>query len=792
LARVNSWIGSAVPRLEDRRFVRGEGRYVDDLAPAGLVHAAFLRSPIAHGRIARLEVGVAARLDGVIGVVTAADLEPLPHIPVRMEPRSELTRFQQPVLAVEKVRYVGEPIAVVLAETPYLAQDALAAIETEFDTLAPVIDARSAATGSTHLFERYGTNLAMTISGVQGDAGEAFRDAPYIRSEIFRVHRHAASPMEPRGILAQWSGEMLVVHGACKVPFAIRSQLARDLGLPPDAIEVVESDVGGGFGVRGEYYPEDFLIPWCARRFARPVKWIETRQEHLLATTHAREVEIELAIACTREGTIVGLRGSAWFDTGAYIRPNAVTAPRNLAQVVAGPYRVPHLRMDVALVMTSKTPSGSYRGPGRYEADFARERLIDLAARDLGIDVVEMRRRNLLTASEMPYELPQVLPYGHRGRCDSGHYPQALDRCLAEIGWERIAALSGECIEGRYHGVGVGCYIEGGGSGPRENAALTLDARGNVVLHVGSSAIGQGLETICAQIAADALGVPLAMIASVLHGSTSVISEGFGSYASRSTVMGGNAIVDAAENLVERVRVLAAPRLGCAAADVRLEGLERAQCGERSVRVCDLVAALPAGSLSAAGSFVSTERTYSFGTHAAHVTVDPETGEVEVLDYVAVEDVGRIVNPQTLHGQALGAIVQGLGGTLIEELCYDRDGQLLAGSLMDYAMPVARSFPRVKVIATENWPSPFNPLGVKGAGEGGIIPVAGVIANAVASALVLLDVKPHDLPLSANRVWRLMRAAEEIMSRGGNVPRQSKAMSGAGSRHKGVTRDRSR
>ena len=758
MARVNSWIGSAVPRLEDLRFVRGQGQYVDDLAPTGLVHAVILRSPIAHGGLKKVDVSAAARMTGVIGIVTAAEIGTVPHIPLRMEPRPELSRFLQPAIATEKVRYVGEPIAVVVAKSLDAAHDALAAIELDIEALGPVTDARAAADGAIFLFEQHGTNLAMTLSGVAGEADRAFQNAPYRRKEIFRVHRHTASPMEPRGLLAQWNeqDQTLLVHGACKVPFAIRAQLARDLSLPESAIEVVESDVGGGFGVRGEYYPEDFLIPYCARRFNRPVKWIETRQEHLQAAAHARQVEIELEIACKKDGTILGLRGRALSDMGAYIRPNAVTAPRNLAQVIAGPYRVPHIHMDVSMVMTNKTPAGSYRGPGRYEADFARERLIEMAARDLAIDPVEIRRKNLVTSTEMPHALPRVLPYDSRGTCDSGHYPQAFDRCLDEIGWVRITKQSGKCIAGKYHGVGVGCYIEGGGSG-KENAALKLDEAGGVSVFVGSSALGQGLETIFAQMAADALEIPMQRISGVHHGSTRFVSEGFGSYASRSAVMGGNAIMAAAAALNERVRELAASRLGCPPADVVIDGLEVARGKSGSLRIADLIGALVPDGLSSTGSFARSDRTYSYGTHAAHVTVDAETGEVQVLDYVAVEDVGRILNPETLHGQARGAIVQGLGATLMEELAYDSDGQLVSGSLMDYGLPVASAFPSVRVIATENWPSPHNPLGVKGAGEGGIVPVGGVIANAVAAALASLAVEPRDLPLPAGRLWRLMK-----------------------------------
>ena len=766
MAKTNSWIGSPVERREDLQFTTGRGQYVDDLTRPGLIHAVILRSPFAHGKIVKLAVGAAAAMPDVVGIVTAAEIGTVPKIPMRMEPLPELARFSQPVLAVDKVRYAGEPIAVVLAKSISAAEDAIAAIELDVEALPALVDAREASKSDRHLFEEHRTNLALTLTGVSGDADAAFREAAYVKSEVFRVHRHTASPMEPRGILAEWDDDAgkLTVHGACKVPFAIRTQLARDMKLPETAIDVIESDVGGGFGVRGEYYPEDFLIPFAARRFLRPVKWIETRQEHLLSSAHARETEIELEIACANDGTILALRGIAYSDMGAYIRPNAVTAPRNIAQVISGPYRVANVHMRVEMVMTDKTPTASYRGPGRFEADFARERLLDIAAKDLGIDPVALRRKNLIASTEMPYALPKVLPYGSTTHCDSGDYVAAMDRCLTEIDWKEIRQHSGRCISGKYHGCGMGCYIEGGGSGPREIATLKLGRQGQVDVFVGSSALGQGIETVFAQIAADTLETPLQNIKGVWHGSTTYLADGYGSYASRSTVMGGSAIVAAAQILRQRICELAAARWQCAAADIVLDGLDTVRSKSEVIRLRDLMEAQPDGVLAATGTFASTARTYSYGTHAAHITVDAETGEIEVLDYVAVEDVGRIINPRTLHSQTHGAIIQGLGGTLMEELAYDAEGQLISGSLMDYGLPVATRFPKVKVIATEDWPSPHNPLGVKGAGEGGIVPVAGVIANALASALASFGAEPYVLPLTASRVWSMIRAQQDRKS----------------------------
>ncbi len=580
----------------------------------------------------------------------------------------------------------------------------------------------------------------------------AFAGAAYVRRERFSVQRHGAVPMEPRGLLAEWDAAQcqLTVHGAAKVAFLNRRVLARQMALAENAIRMVENDVGGGFGARGEFYPEDFLIPFAARLTGRPVKWIEDRREHLTATNHARNADCELEIACASDGTILALRGRAVTDQGAYIRTNGPTAARNIAQVLTGPYRIPDVRIDVSLMMTNKTPSGTYRGPGRYEADFFRERLFDIAAGELGLDRVEFRRRNLIAEAEMPYRLATVEPLHIGTETDSGDYGITLARCLDEIDWDAKATLQGQLIDGRYRGTAVGCYLEGGASGPSESARLVLEAGGKVSVYVGSSSIGQGLETVCAQIAADALEIPMHDIKGVFHGSTDHVADGYGSFSSRSVVMGGNAIVAAAAKLHDAVRAAAAERWSCAAKDVEIDGgMALARDGS------SLPLAAFAG-LSAETAYVSSKRTYSYGAHAAHVAVDPKTGHVELLDYVAVEDVGRIINPLTLHGQAVGAIVQGLGGAFLEHFVYDRDGQLLTGSLADYLIPTASDFPNIRAVALEDKPSPTNPLGAKGAGEGGIIPVGGVIANAVAAALASLGVQPRELPLSPPRVWELI------------------------------------
>jgi aerobic carbon-monoxide dehydrogenase large subunit len=755
--RTNAFVGNPVERIEDLRLLRGRGQYVDDLECEGLLHAVILRSAVAHGRIRSIDAAAARARPGVAAVITAADIGAVvPTIPLRQEPLPALRQYQQPVIAHGKIRYVGEPIAVVVADSAALAEDALEAILVDIEPLAAVADRAAARKGDVLLFEESGTNLASTITAVRGDIELAFRAAAYTRRERFKVQRHSAVPMEPRGLLAQWDAALgrMTVSGAAKVPFPNRRMLATMLGVPEPSIRMLEYDVGGGFGARGEFYPEDFLIPFAARLTGRAVKWIEDRRENLMATNHARDAECELEIACARDGTILGLRGQACTDLGAYLRTVGATASRNIAQVMSGPYRIAHIHIDVSLLMTNKTPSGTYRGPGRFEADFFRERLIDIAARDLGIDAVAFRRHNLISEADMPYPLAKILVLDIETECDSGDYQSTLDRCLAEIGWAQKACLQGQLIDGRYQGLAIGCYIEGGASGPRENARLRLEPDGAVSVFVGSSSVGQGIETVFAQIAADALEIPMEQIKGVFHGSTDHVSEGFGSYSSRSTVMGGSAIVLAAAELRSAIRTAAAKRLGCAADDIAIDHGQAIGPGRATIALGELAG------IEVESTYASNKRTYSYGAHAAHVAVDPKTGQVELVDYVAVEDVGRIINPLTLHGQTVGAVVQGLGGALLEQFIYDDDGQLLTGSLADYLMPTASDFPRIRAVALEEKPAPHNPLGAKGAGEGGIIPVGGVMANAVAAALASLGVQPRELPLSPPRVWQLIKNSE--------------------------------
>ena len=688
---------------------------------------------------------------------------------MRLQPLEEVKPYRQPVIAYDKVRYVGEPVAVVLAESAAIAEDALDLIRVEIEELPVVADYIESARDRSILFESMGTNLGKRFVGKKGDADAAFTGAHYVRREKLSVQRHTALPMELRGLLAVWDNDQdtLKVYGAGKVLFFNRRALAAMLHLDEAAIELVENDIGGGFGARGEFYPEDFLIPFASRFSGRPVKWNEDRREHLMAMNHAREMYADLEIACSAEGIILGIRGSVEVDCGAYFRSNGLTPPRNVVQFSSGPYRIENILIESYARVTNKTPCGTYRAPGRFEGCFFCERLIEIAAREMGIDPVDMRRRNLIPEREMPYSLAtmqHIDPYTDT-ECDSGDYRLTLDRCLEEFDWNEKVKLQGKFIDGRYHGVSVGAFIEGGAAGPREAARIALMDDGTIGVYVGSSALGQGLETVLGQIAADALGMPFDRI-KIFHGSTSYVREGFGSYHSRSTVVGGSAIVVAAEAFKRALRAAAARRFNCDPSEIELT--EDEVIGPKRERA--FIREFSGDGIEVEESFSNSKHTYAYGAHCAHVAVDPGTGHVEVLDYVAVEDVGRIINPLTLHGQVIGAVVQGLGSAFMEHLQYDERGQLLTGSLADYIIPSADDYPRIRGVSMETHPCPNNPLGAKGAGEGGIIAVGGVAANAVAAALRSLDVDILSLPMTPPSIWELVEAKRLSRLPSGNLP----------------------
>jgi carbon-monoxide dehydrogenase large subunit len=753
----NAFIGAYTPRVEDLRLLTGKAQFADDIHLDRMLHAVIVRSTIAHGRIKSIDTTEAKAMPGVLAVFTGEDvakeLSKVPKMPLRLSPIPEHVPFEQSVVATDKVRYVGEPLAIVIADTTALAEDAAGQIYADIEVLPAVPDWQASARNETLLFESVGTNIPVTYTAQKGDAKSVA--GPYVRREKFTTQRHSAVTMETRGLVATWDehNQKMTVFGAAKVPFTTRRTLAASLGLPVESVDMIEVDVGGGFGVRGEFYPEDFLVPFSSRKLGRPVKWVEDRLENLLGSNHSRQMECELEIVCERNGRILALRGEVRTDSGAYMRSSGAVPSRNVAQFMSGPYDIPNIHIESTAYLTNKGPIGTYRGPGRFEADFFRERLLEIAANELGIDQIEFRRMNLVRSEQMPYSLATLDKPHKPEELDSGDYQITLDRCLKEFGWNEKRALQGKLVDGMYHGIAVTCFIEGGGGGIKESARIEIEEDGQITVYIGSTSLGQGLVTVMTQITADTLEVPMERIR-IRHGSTIYLKEGFGSFHSRSTALGGSAILVTAAALKDNIREAAATHFKCAASEVQIgPGVTASFRGE-------ILTAADLGKMKvqAEGQFSSRHHTYAYGAAAAHVAVDPGTGKVELIDYFGVEDIGRIINPLTAKGQSIGAVVQGLGGVFLEHLAYDQEGQFLAGTFADYLMPTATDFPQIRAMELENSPSPHNPLGVKGCGEGGIVPVGGVVTNAVAAALSSLQVQPNVLPLTPARIWEMIQS----------------------------------
>jgi len=753
-------VGASIRRSEDLRLVTGRGRYVADITLPGQCHAVVVRSHVAHARLVRLDTEAARRAPGVVAVLTFADLGDVDSpIPIRIAPLPGFERYLQMPLARDRVRYVGEPLALVVAEDVHAAQDAAERIVVDYEPLAAVIAPRDAVADRVLVHEAGGTNVATRYRVSRGHPDAAFAAAAYTRRETFRCQRHSGVPLETRGLAATWDATAgrLTVLGATKVTFFNRRALARMLRVDGARVVLVELDVGGSFVVRCEFYPEDVLIPLAAMRLGRPVKWIEGRRESFVATNHSREIECELEIAADRDGTILGLRGRVLADMGAYVRTNGGVVPAKAAQFLPGPYRIANFACDVEAVVTNKTPTGTYRGPGRFEANFFRERLLDMMAADLGLDPAEVRLRNLLTPAELPWPIGTLVPYEASGAYDGGDYGAALRRALEASDYTSLSKDNGRLVDGRLHGIGIGCFVESSGAGPAESARIVVRGPGRVELYTGCASSGQGHETVMAQILADTLDVPFEAI-TVFHGSTSFVAEGWGTYHSRAVVVGGSAVAAAAATLKARLVAMAAERTGLRAAALECRGgdVVSRDSGEA---VLTLAAATAERPVEVVEKFTTTALTYTYGAHVARVAVDPDTGATEVLSLVTVEDVGRAINPALVHGQALGSAVQGLGGAFLEALVYDDTGQLLSGTLADYALPTAADFPHIESITLQDAPSTSNPLGAKGAGEGGIVATGAAAANAVAAALASTGAVVRELPLSAPNVARWMASA---------------------------------
>jgi carbon-monoxide dehydrogenase large subunit len=763
-------VGRAVLRKEDHRLLTGRGKYAADFRLPGMLHAAVLRSPHAHARLGAIRARAALALPGVATVVTAQDLGPIGRIPVRLGPRPSVVACLQPPLARDTVRYVGEPVAFVVAESRYLAEDALDVIEVDYDPLPAIADAwRALARDAPRLHEAIGSNVVDTIETRRGDAARALTGAAHRVTDRFTIQRHTGVPMETRGLSAAWDSgtRVLSLWGVAKVPHFNRRVLADLLGHPEHLIHFVELEVGGGFGVRGEFYPEDLLVPWTAMRLGRPVQWVEDRREHLVATNHSRQQCHDIEIGFDGEGRIVALLDRFVADMGAYIRTHGVVVPELTAALLPGPYRIPNYVCELRCVLTNKTPTGTYRGPGRFEGTFVRERLMDVAAARLGIDPIELRRKNLIQPAEMPYEVGGAALNQHTVY-DCGDYRSALDTALGAVGWEAARAEQAEARRaGRLVGLGVACLVEKAGLGPWEYARVEVDATGHVVVYSGIAAVGQGIETTLAQVCADELHVDPEAV-TVVHGDSAQVPFGVGGFASRGAAVALPAALEAARKVRAKILRVAAGLLEASPDDLVLEdGAVRVRgVPARAVTFRELARAAVPGppgmepGLYAAHFFEAPKMTYPYGTHAAVVEVDAGTGGVKILRYAIAYDIGRAVNPMIVDGQLVGALAQGIGGALLEELVYDEQGQPLTATFMDYLVPTAMEMPATTVTRVlEETPTPLNPLGVKGVGEGGSSGCGGAIANAVADALAPLGVPITALPLSPDRLASLIGTA---------------------------------
>lgn len=763
-------VGRRAARKEDRRLLVGDARFGADVALPNALHARVVRSSVAHGKLAGVEVADARAMPGVVDVVTAEDLPGEVRIPVRLSVQGiDLDAHLQPVLAGDEVRYVGEPLAVVVADDAYTAEDAAELVAPEIDDLEVRLDP--------------GADGAEVVADFRlgfGDPDAAFGAATHVVATEVRIGRHTAVPMEPRALSVDYTPatDSLEVYGATKVPVFNQGLLADLLGVDRSRIRMHAVDAGGGFGVRGEFYPEDYLIPWLARRLRRPIAWAEDRAEHLVAVNHSRDQRHRIEAAFDHEGRLLALRDDIRHDNGAYVRTHGIAVPELTVAMLPGPYRVPAYEGRVRVALTNKTPCGTYRGPGRFEGTVAREQLFDLAAAELGVDRVELRRRNLLSAAELPHTRA-MSTLGTDVVLDGGDYAGLFEAALERVGdrgWPELVERAR--AEGRSVGLGVSMFLEKSGLGPYETADVEVTSTGRVRVLSGGTSLGQGIETVLAQVAADELHVPLERV-DVVNGDTLLQPYGAGSWASRSTVLSGSAVRGAGIELAERLCGLAARMLEVAVTDVEVvDGAVRVRgAPTTAVGFADLWAAAQPGStwlgddepagLLVRHRFGVDHMTYPYGAHACVAEVDPGTGGVRLLRYLVAYEVGRAVNPTLVEGQLRGGVAQGVGGSLLEEFGYDEAGQPQATTFMDYLMPTASEVPDVDVLVCEDAPATTNPLGVRGAGEGGLTGAGAAVASAVSDALGLPAITR--LPMTPGRLVDAAPAAAERTGQRGEL-----------------------
>ena len=771
------FFGAPVKRNEDKKLLTGQALFIDDVELPGMLHAAFLRSQVAHAKVRRIDVSAALKRPGVVAIYTADDfgaywqagplLVPPPPIPgIVFNVRTQVP------LAKEKVRYAGEPLAVVVAESRYIAEDALDDIVVDLETLPAVVDLEAAVTaGAPRVHDDLPSNVASHVRQKKGDYRSAAAKADLVLKRRFRYEHGISSPIETRGVVAQWNAraQQMTIWDTTQAPVFVRNGLAAILGLSERQVRVIAPFIGGGFGPKIMiFYPEEVALPWISMRLNRPVKWIEDRLEHFVATTHERGQIHDAEIALTRDGRILGLKDVFLHDTGAY-NPYGLTVPINSQCTMLGPYVVPAYDSTFTSVFTSLPIVTPYRGAGRQHGVFVIERLLDLAARELAIDPAEIRRRNLIPPDAFPYQNEIIYQDFQPLQYDSGNYEPVLDKALATIGYEKFVGEEQPKLraQGRCVGIGIACYVEGTGVGPYEGARVQVQSNGKVSLVTGIGTQGQGHFTSFAQIVADQLGVDVTEV-DVVTGDTDQFYWGAGTFASRGAVVAGNAVSEASQAVRKKTLKLASELFECSEDDlviadgkVSIAGIpgKFLSLGELAQRANPMRGAVKPGTepgLESTQYFGPPSGTTANGVHAMIVEVDPETFDLQVLKYVVVHDCGTVINPMILAGQIHGGVAQGIGNAFYEQLVFDEQGQLLNASLADYLLPTALEVPRMELGHTST-ASPLNPLGIKGAGEAGAIPVGALFAQAIENALDLARkrIELLEIPLSPSRLYEL-------------------------------------
>jgi carbon-monoxide dehydrogenase large subunit len=785
--------GEPVRRTEDGRFLTGRGRYTADFELKA-AQTAFVRSDFAHARIRGVETSAAKAIPGVMGIFTYADLEGgfADRLPLLVPSDGLIAPRTQYALAKDEVCYAGEVVAMVVASDRYVAEDAAERIQVEYEPLpAAVYLEGAAAPGADPAHLDMANNLAGRITEEKGDVDAALASAPHVFEWRFVMERSASMPLETRGVVARYDAveDRLLIHDSTQAPTGVRFGLAQLFGMEPDRVHVVAPDVGGGFGVKViQFFPEEVLVPWAARRLGIPVKWVEDRREHFIGSNHERLQIHRVRVAVSADGRILALEDRFLHDTGAYCSYGLVLPIITAAQL-PGPYRLDNYRYELRSVFTNTVPTSPYRGAGRPHAAFVMERVIEHVSHELGLDSLEVRRRNFVQPDEFPYFVGVTFQDGGLTIYDSGDYPGGLDALLEALDLDRTREeIAAARAKGRKVGLGIGAYVEGTGIGPYEGASVSINPDGSVSVATAHGSQGQGHETVFAQIAADELGVPLEQVR-VTTGDTRRLGFGVGTFASRTAVVGGNAVLKASREVRRQAAAVAARSLEVSADDLVFEdgavhvvgapdqGIplgrlamasnptryafgkdaeEGARLSQRAYAGGDRP--LPEGSkpgLAAIEYYSPTSGVFGFGFHAALVEVDPETGEVRVLRYVVHHDCGRIINPMVVEGQIHGGVAQGIGGALYERIAYGPEGQLENASFMDFLLVTAAEMPRIEQVTTET-PSPNNPLGIKGVGEAGTIPVSAAIANAIEDAL---GVPVDRMPVMPEDVLALVRSA---------------------------------